>query len=112
MSVAFQDKIHFEFALLDVQKLCTDARLSPVSSLFAQDVAAGVKRRVFGALENAVRMRVLGRHIVADDPVVTMQRGSVVIPVDGHRERVCDEGAPRETRSFVLGNPVHSGVAV
>ncbi len=117
---ACDERLDEDFAKLEVQRvlpgveelMIVDARFSPVSTLFAQDVAAGVERGVSGALENAVRMRVSRRQIVADDPVVAVQRGSVVIPVDGHRERVSDEGAPRETRSFVLGNPVHSGVAV
>jgi hypothetical protein len=34
------------------------------------------------------------RQVVAHEAVVLEQGGAVVVPVNGHRESVCDEGTP------------------
>ena len=114
---ARDERLDEHFAELEVQRvfpgpkelMIVDAGLSPVSSLFVQDFAAGVERDVSGALKNAVGMRVSRRQIVANNAIVAAQRGSVVIPVDGHRERVSNKGAPHDSRALRLGNSVGRG---
>ena len=68
-----------------------DAAPAPVLRLFAEDVPARVERRVGGAPENAVGMRVSRRSVVVNHAVVAEQRGAVVVPVHGHRQCVPNE---------------------
>src|SRR5271157_361035 len=56
-------------------------------------------------------MRVSRRLVIAHDAIVAAQRVAVVIPVDGHRERVSAECAPRETGAFMLWNSVRQCAA-
>src|SRR5271157_4941893 len=56
-------------------------------------------------------MRVSRHLVIAHDAIVAAQRVAVVIPVDGHRERVSDECAPRETGAFMLWNSVRQCAA-
>lgn len=46
-------------------------------------------------------MRVLGRDEVANFSVIPVQRRSAVVPMDGHRESVGDEGAPEHASQSV-----------
>ena len=96
---ARNERLDEHFGKLEVQRVfpgmkelvIVDSVPSPILSLLVQDIATGVERRVFGTPENAVRMRVSRRDVVADDIVVAAQRGAVVIPVDRHRQRVPNE---------------------
>ena len=83
--------------------MIVNAALAPILRLLAEDVAALVQWRVFGAPEDAVGMRVFRCQVVAHDAVVTLQCGAVVIPMNRHRERIADQGTPRGSGALIGG---------
>ena len=70
-----------------------DGAPAPVLGLVVQDVALLVRRIILGAPQDAVGVRVAGRDVVVERPVVAGERLPVVIPVAGHGEGVGGEGA-------------------
>ena len=107
---ARHERINKHFCKLEIQRVLTrleelvimDPFSPPVFGLPVKDFAAGVESRVTGAPEYAVGMRVSWRDVVADNTVGAAQRRPVVVPMDGHRKGVSNEGAPSDAGAPVL----------
>ena len=102
VAAARDERLHEHFRELEIERVFTGAKElmvvnvppAPVFRLVVEDFAARVQRGVFRAPEDAARMRIPWREIVAHDAVVPVERRPIVIPMDRHRQRVADEGTP------------------
>ena len=107
---ARHERINEHFCKLEIQRILAsseelvivDSSSPPVFGLPVKDLAAGVESGIPGAPQYAVGMRVSWRDVVADNTVVAAQRRPVVVPMDGHRKGVPNEGAPSDAGAPVL----------
>lgn len=102
VAFASEQGVEEDFGELEIEGVLTgaeelmvvDAVLTPVGGLVMEDVAAFVEGGVVGAPEDAAGVVLPGGEVVANGAVVLMEGGAVVVPMHGHGESVCDEGAP------------------
>jgi hypothetical protein len=79
------------------------SRLAPEASLIVKNVVTGVRDGVMRAPQNTVGVRITRFEIVGYSPIVLMQGGRIVIPVDRHGQGVTDKKAKK--RSLDTGVP-------
>jgi hypothetical protein len=119
IALSRDERLHKNFSELKIQGVFARAQKlvivntgpPPVMRLLMKDFTASIEGRVFGARENAVGMRVSRCNVVADNAIVPAQGGSIVVPVDRHRQRVTNERAPSDAGAPLREDHVRRGSA-